>query len=84
LIILSAFSFIPHHILYNVEIRFTFLLSLTICQRSAGIAALMWKPEGLDLSAGPVPVFPIIYIVYKDQRIAAPCASTSLRTSQYR
>ena len=32
----------------------------------------MWKPEGLDLSAGPVPVFPIIYIIYRDQRIAAP------------
>ena len=31
-----------------------------------------WKPEGLDLSAGPVPVFPIIYIIYRDQRIAAP------------
>ena len=30
-----------------------------------------WKPEGLDLSAGPVPVFPIIYI-YRDKRIAAP------------
>ena len=32
---------------------------------------LKWKPEGLDLSAGPVPVFPI-YIIYRDQRIAAP------------
>ena len=26
----------------------------------------------MDLSAGPVPVFPIIYIIYRDQRIAAP------------
>ena len=28
-----------------------------------------WKPEGLDLSAGPVPVFPV-YNVYLDQRVA--------------
>ena len=41
-----------------------------------------WKPEGLDLSAGPVPVFPI-YIIYRDQRIAAPSTGT-LRTAQYR
>ena len=27
-----------------------------------------WKPEGLDLSAGPVPVFPIIYIVFTETR----------------
>ena len=43
-----------------------------------------WKPEGLDLSAGPVPVFPIIIYIYRDKRIAAPFASFSLRTSQYR
>ena len=35
-----------------------------------------WKPEGLDLSAGPVPVFPIIYNVYRDKRIAAPQTGT--------
>ena len=27
-----------------------------------------WKPEGLDLSAGPVPVFPIIYILFTETR----------------
>ena len=38
---------------------------------------LVWKPEGLDLSAGPVPVFPIIiYIIYRDKRIAAPKTGT--------
>ena len=48
------------------------LLSLSICQRSLRTSVRKWKPEGLDLSAGPVPVFPIIYIIYRDQRIAAP------------
>ena len=48
------------------------MLSLSICQRSPGHCCPKWKPEGLDLSAGPVPVFPIIYIIYRDQRIAAP------------
>ena len=48
------------------------MLSLSICQRSLGHCCPKWKPEGLDLSAGPVPVFPIIYIIYRDQRIAAP------------
>ena len=37
------------------------LLSLTICQRSdARLGVHEWKPEGLDLSAGPVPAFPSV------------------------
>ena len=32
------------------------------CDGIATYHTSMWKPEGLDLSAGPVPVFPIIYI----------------------
>ena len=31
-----------------------------------------WKPEGLNLSAGPVPVFPSVYRAYMRQRVAVP------------
>ena len=51
------------------------MLSLPICQRTLGHCCPEWKPEGLDLSAGPVPVFPFLslYIyIYRDKRIAAP------------
>ena len=41
-----------------------------------------WKPEGLDLSAGPVPAFPL-RMFYREQRSAAH-ATGLMRTSQSR
>ena len=31
-----------------------------------------WKPEGLDLSAGPVPVFPILYMFTETRELQHP------------
>ena len=61
MIILSAFLFyrIACPTACNAEIRFTFCFRLQyVKERLRDTVAHGWKPEGLDLSAGPVPAFP--------------------------
>ena len=66
--------------------RFALLLAFAsnMSKNASDSVVRKWKPEGLDLSAGPVPVFPVHICIYRDRRIAAPSARTTLRTSQYR
>ena len=54
--------------------------TFTVCH-SATKSRKSGNPRGLDLSAGPVPVF--LYIIYRDRRIAVP-RNNFMRTSQYR
>ena len=50
-----------------------------------------WKPEGLDLSAGPVPVFPILYIFTETRELqhleagttCEPRSTADLRRIEY-
>ena len=61
MIILSAFLF--YHIIFNITWRFALHFAFAFnMSKIRGHCCPKWKPEGLDLSAGPVPVFPIIYI----------------------
>ena len=104
MIILSAFSLIPHlpcncqlstvncqlstvncQLHKSVEIRFTFCFRFQYVKDRSGIAARSGNPRAWTSVPGRFPSFLFyIYIIYRDQRIAAPFASTPLRTSQYR
>ena len=73
--------------MYNVHKRgdsLYILLSLPICQRTAGQLCPKWKPEGLDLSAGPVPVFPSVWRLHETESCSTiRQAHFPQRTSQY-
>ena len=90
LIILSAFfSFTTasvQHYCSTKAWRFALhLLSLPICQRSLGHCCPEWKPEGLDLSAGPVPVFPVpSYMIFTETRELQHTQTRAMRTALVR
>ena len=82
MIILSAFIFyhIIHYIIYDAEIRFTFCFRFQYVKELAGIRVAMAshilypdvETRGLGPQCRAGSRLSYIYIVYRDQRIAAP------------